>query len=276
MKIISFLFLIIVFTGCRTGNDIFYGTTGSRHGIKPYPSKEQWIDYINDISETGNYEPAILWIVGSYHDGGIKFNFPGKNISHKAVFFSDIDINEQYLEFFDKKNVKVFLYIEPGRGDLNTALRAMIQRYSHHKCIVGVAIDLEWYKTDSSNPFGSLIQSTEIEDILTKIKSFNAEYKLLLKHWDINKIEKYDNKDLLYLQSMEGIKSLEELIDRHKIWSRFFYPNSVGSEVGFVKDMLFWSHFDDPINDIPSILDKYTKEKSSFFWSETSLYEVVK
>lgn len=276
MRVISFIILLAALVSCRTGKDAYYGTTGSRHGITPYPSKEQWIEYLNELSRGNNNEPAILWVVGSYSNNGIKLNFPGQDSDDKGITFSDIDLNEQYLEYFDKNDINVFLYIEPGKGELNSILNAIIQKYSHHKCIIGIAIDLEWYNTDINNPFGTLLTATGTEQILSKIKSFNTQYKLVLKHWDINKIQKYDSEDVIYLQSMEGIKSLEELIDRHKIWSRFFYPNRVGLEVGFAKDMLFWSHFDNPIADIPSILDKYTKEKSSFFWSETSLYKIIK
>lgn len=275
MRFITCVILIILLVGCRTGSDLYYGTTGSRHGIKPYPSKEQWLNYINMISESSNNEPAILWVVGSYQSNGIKLNFPGSDDKSKKVYFSDIDLNEQYLDFFDKNNIRVFLLLEPGSADLKMAISAVLNKYSNHKSISGVCLDLEWYKIDSSNPFGLTHTVSDIENLLNHINEYNEKYKLILKHWDINKIEKYDNKNLIYLQSMEGIKSIEELIDRHKIWSRFYYPNSIGIEVGFIKDLKFWNSFKEPLKEIPLIMDKLTSEKSSFFWSESSLHQIM-
>lgn len=273
MKNILILFALL-FLGCRSSNFDSFGTTGSRYGIKPFPSKDKWVTILNNLTsdKRNKSDPTILWVVGSYSDSNIKLNFPGKNNRSYNILYSEIDLNRDYLNHFDKNDIDVYLLIEPGNSNLSEVIRSIVRRYSEHKSVKGICVDLEWFRVDKDNPFGAKADINTIKSILFHVKSVNKNYKLILKHWNIYNIDHFPSSDIMYLQSFEGIKSTEELTKRHQLWYRKFYPSSIGAEVGFDKDKSQWETIENPVVMLPNILNSTVPVESSFFWSESSLY----
>lgn len=274
MKAILILYVLLLF-GCKTNNQVYYGTTGSRYGISPFPSKDRWVEILRELNLDYDVKssPTILWVVGSYSEGSIKLSYPGANKDKFKIEFSEIDLNEEYFAYFDKKKINVFLMIEAGDSNIAEVIREVSDRYSAHSSIKGFCIDLEWYRVDDQNPFGRTIDSNYIKSILFHIKNVNPKYKLILKHWNINNIEHYDDNDIIYLQSLEGVRSIKELKNRHQLWYKKFYPSNIGIEIGFSKDLEFWKTIPNSKTRVPKMLNSNLDIKSSVFWSETSLYK---
>ncbi len=112
-------------------------------------------------------------------------------------------------------------------------------------------------------------------DELWNKKISESDKVLMLKHWDINKIDPFLNEDIIYLQSLEGILSSDDLKNRHTYWVRKFYPSGVGVELGFANDASFWKQYNDPINDLYEELKRSTPFNFSFYWNESTLLEVL-
>jgi uncharacterized protein YceK len=89
------------------------------------------------------------------------------------------DLAEPYLSQFDSEGLGVILSIQPVGADVNELISIILARYGHHKCIVGINIDLEWKTT--GNP---LHASNEERDAWTRtISGFNPQLKLFLTYF---------------------------------------------------------------------------------------------
>lgn len=270
MRLYTF-FIIIVFSflSCQTsGNDFFIGTTGSRYGINPFPNAELWVDYLKKLSSIDkDAQMSILWAVGTYKSDGMKLSYPGHDTPKNNIYYSDIDYNEDYLTYFDNNDIKVYLLIEPGIVSAADIINDILERYSSHKSVAGVCVDLEWYRGGNNNN----VYLKDIGRWLNTVLYFNDEYKLMVKHWNIKKIEPLLNESVVYIQSMQGITNIDELKRRHSLWVRKFYPCHVGLEVGFEKNIKLGGDFDVSINSIHNEIIELSAEKSSIYWNESTL-----
>lgn len=262
MKQLLLIISSLLIFSCTT-EQYYVGSTGARYGINPFPDKELWVKYIDKISTSVGKGPegSILWSVGSFTISGIKMNFPG--IDSADIKYDEIDYNKEYLAYFDNKKLSVVLLIEPNKSNVNLAIFAALEKYKENKSVIGICIDLEWYEDET-------ISSETISSWLQIIKSINKSYTLMIKHWNINRIEPFINNNVTYIQSMEGINNIEELKQRHLLWARTFYPCPIGIEVGFPNDN-FWFNYQNPIQYIYSEIDKESLYKSSIYWSESTL-----
>lgn len=271
-KRLLYISTVLLMFSCVSGfKDYYTGTTGSMYGITPFPSTEEWSEYLEVINKSSDKRSgeAILWLVGTYYREGVKFNFPG-DLASQNITFSNFDFNEKYLTYFNKNNIDVFLMIEPGSADIVELIRLVLEQYGKKNLITGVALDLEWYETEDKLP------ASVIEEVLNLMGSYNKNYSLLIKHWNINGFEKYDDERLIYIQSIEGLTNIPDINKRHKFWSRALYPNRVGVEVGFDSDREVWDPLTDPIGSYYSEFYQATGIKTSMFWNEQTLKEIIK
>lgn len=261
----------MMFSCVSSFEEYYTGTTGSMYGIRPFPSAEEWGEYIEIVNKRSDKKSgeAILWLVGTYYREGVKFNFPG-TLASQNITFSNFDFNEKYLTYFKKNNIDVFLMIEPGSADLVELTGLVLEQYGQKNQISGLAFDLEWYEREEK------LSSSDIEEILILMGSYNKKYSLIIKHWNINGFEKYDDERLVYMQSIEGLSDMLDINKRHKFWSRTLYPNRVGVEVGFDSDKEIWAPLEDPIGFYFQEFYQTTGIKTSMFWNEQTLKEIIK
>lgn len=93
--------------------------------------------------------------------------------------FSQIDKLEPYLEKFDAEGLKVILSIQPLKVDVTQIIEILLTLYGHHKCIIGVNVDLEWKETGIP-----MHVSNEERDIwLNEIRRHNSKLKLFLTYF---------------------------------------------------------------------------------------------
>ncbi len=63
----------------------------------------------------------------------------------------------------------------------------MLDRYGHHACVVGVGVDVEWYRS-VDKPEGQAVTDAEATAWLQAARSHGQHYRLFLKHWEIGKM----------------------------------------------------------------------------------------
>ena len=276
-KIILYSLVVFIFLGCQTSEGRYLGSTASRVDLDFFPDSDSWVSYIDTFSSSvGSGEKAVLWSIGEYSSDGIILSFPGNDNINKNIYFSDIDIDNKYISAFDKKGISTFLLIEPGCSDIPETIKYLLEYYSRHKSVVGVCIDLEWLSI-TGNDIGEVpVSKDSILRWLDILENYDSKYKLILKHWDASLIGRLDNDRVIYLESMEGISTEKEFMDRFSFWVKKFYPNKVGFEMGFKDDNLPW------ITDLNSIysfhrkIDTFTSYPSSLFWSDSTLFDIIK
>jgi hypothetical protein len=148
----------------------------------------------------------------------------------KGYIYSDDEKDqvEPYLDTFEKDGRKVILSIQPSGADVTDLMDIILSRYGHHKNIIGINVDMEWKLT--GNPHH--LNDQERDACLSKIHSYNPEYRLFLTNFKDYTYFPHDAKDLVILYDGQGSQN-DILKEYGKLASHF---SSVGLYTGYDED----------------------------------------
>ncbi len=182
-------------------------------------------DWSESAQEFGGENGVVDLVVTQAHANKLAYlPFPFEN---KGYIYSDgqTDKVEPYLDRFDEEGLKVILSIQPNGADVADLIDIVLSRYSHHKSVIGVNIDMEWKLTGNSNH-----ASNKERDLwLTKIQGYNPEYKLFLTNFEDHTYFPDDTKDLVILYDGEGNQN--EILKEYKDLASHY--TSVGIYTGY-------------------------------------------
>lgn len=252
---------------------LFAGFRYSSYGPKYNPGAEYWLSVGNKISSYfKNTKPQCIWIVGELSDEGTSLNFPVET-SSQLIQYSLVDQNEETFNLFDEEGVEVWLQVEPGNASVEELIHLILKRYSHHKCIIGVGVDVEWYKlTDKAD--GRAVTDQEANSWLSIAQSYNPNYQLFLKHWLVEKMPPTVREDILFIDDSQELGSLQNMTEEFKQWGKAFHPSKVGFQVGYESDKVWWGEFDNPSQTIGNSLVDEIQNMQTLFWVDFTVLEV--
>lgn len=253
------------------------GLRSSAYGISPFPTTEWWKNVTLDMSNRFTQSsPALVWILGYTTNNGCYLNFPKPNDgkSYPYIYFGKSDGNESYLNYFDQAGVKVWLQIEPGNADIITLIELVLNKYSHHPCIIGFGIDVEWYKTGSQYPEGKAVTDDEARLWVTKIKSYNSNYLLFTKHWLTNKMPPAYRDGIVFISDSQQFNSLKDMTDEFEVWAKTFAPAKVGFQYGYPDDKKWWGTLPNPPKTIGEEICKKCPNTSDLIWVDFTAYDI--
>lgn len=254
------------------------GLRSSTYGINPFPNSTWWFNASKDMSlRFEGSSPSVIWILGYTTNNGCYVAFPNPNptITYKNIFFSSSDKNEAYLNSFDSNGVKVWLQIEPGQADIPTLIDLIFKKYGHHKCIVGFGIDAEWYKENERPGWGVPITDLLAQQWEEKVKSFNPELKLFLKHWDRDWMPPNYRGQIVFISDSQGFGSMNDMINEFSsYWANYFKPSKVGFQFGYTNDKTWWSKLSNPPKTIGQEIISKTSNTTDLFWVDFSAYSI--
>jgi hypothetical protein len=248
---------------------IRYSEYGIRRtfGKNNYPSSAKTASLIEKMQ--GYYEDstgAIILIVGVMSgDDGCSLSFPtSSGYSDKYVKDSDEDDYKDLLTELEKRNVSVWLQVEPGNADLVKLAKEVMTHYKDYTCVKGFGIDVEWYRPAGTDGWGTKLSSSLADQVLAAVRDINEEYTVFVKHWDyrwlpsakegfiyvndsqnfLNLDEDIENKEI---DALVNTISISEASDAAKImqsdfsdWARHFAPCPVMFQIGYQKDKPIW------------------------------------
>jgi len=189
--LISFLllsfFIFVLYSVNETNNLV--GWRSSEYGYQQEQPPSYWVNVANEMSSKfPNSEPSGIWILGTKQDNEFCYlQFPNPGGTYDYINFSSQDENEEYLDAFDAAEIKVWLQVEPGNADVETLIDLVFNQYKHHSSVIGFGVDVEWLENTRSRN-GRAVTNAEAQAWLNKIKSYDSNYKLFLKHWETNKM----------------------------------------------------------------------------------------
>ena len=108
------------------------GVRASPYIIEPFPSESYWYDVGSQLSgKIENADIGCIWVVGvAGDDGKCYLNFPSDGFQYPEISFSDEDTTEAYLDYFDERDVSVWISVEPGNADVSSLISLILDRYS--------------------------------------------------------------------------------------------------------------------------------------------------
>lgn len=311
--IITFLLLAIL-SGCvavkpaetsKAVHDVRYsGLRSSSYGVEPFPYPAGWEHAFDEIqSFFPGSEACGIWIIGTIDTSNSNCNleFPrneGDIKEYEGIVFSSADKHEKYLSYFDKNNIKVFLQVESGRADMDELIDIILTRYGHHPSVIGFGVDLEWYDPMgyvgmNGETYFTALNTKTAESWDKRVKSYNPEYRLFLKHWihtqDI--MPQFTQSDIIYINDAQDFSAfsegdpygaMEAMADYFDNWAAHFrrdgYVRSVGYQIGYDSDRNFWQDIlgaPYPKKYAEKILERIPKEQEvSIFWVDFSMNDV--
>lgn len=253
---------------------LYVGFRASRYGITPFPDPTYWYAIGNDMSD--KFEGSRIsgiWVVGEAGDGrGCALNFPSSG-KYDHISFSNEDMNEEYLNYFDEKGISIFLQVEPGDANVSDLIKLVLDKYSRHPCVAGFGIDVEWYK-NKNQADGKQVSDEEASAWYSLIRSYNKYYTLFLKHWLKEKMPPTYREGIYFIDDSQGFSSLDEMTNEFITWGKRFPDNPVGFQIGYENDKVWWGNYKDPYSTIGHDLIKNINNIKGIYWVDFSIRDI--
>lgn len=240
-----------------------------------FPNDNYWVGVGKGMSgKFSNAVPSSIWIVSLYDiDGKTRLGFPYKSETNPQIVGSDFDMNESYLERFDREGFKIFLQVEPGSADVDTLMDIVLKRYGHHSCVIGFGVDIEWYQADK------FINGNKVTDETARqwevhLKNYNKDYILFLKHfWPEWMPPKYRG-NIVFIDDGQEFKSLADMKNNFKAWADSFPGSKVGFQYGYPTDENWWLYLNDPAKTIGDTLLVSIPNIAGLYWVDFSVTKI--
>jgi len=249
------------------------GFRWSVYGPKQDPGPEYWARVGREMAARfPGATPEAIWIVGKLKGRGTQLNFPADG-SDPLVAGSDTDGNEAALRLFDELGFRVWLQVEPGHASVETLFRLILARYGRHPCVVGVGVDVEWYRS-TDKPEGEPVSDALAAAWLAAARKHGPQYRLFLKHWEIGKLPQTLREGLLFVDDSQIFPGLDAMVAEFTKWGQAFAPAPVAFQFGYASDRPWWRTLDDPPSEIGRRILAATPNAAALFWVDFTALEV--
>ncbi len=217
--------------------------------------------------------PEAIWIVSRLKGRGTEMSFPVPPGGDPLITGMPEDISEPVLELFDKLGYGVWLQTEPGWAPVDKAFHVMLERYGHHKCVIGVGVDIEWHR--SNNPdLGDPVTDELARTWLEAARSHNPAYRMFLKHFRENVMPPTFRDGIVFVDDSQIFKSSDEMIEEFAKWGKNFAPSPVGFQYGYRTDKPWWGPMKDPVKEIGDRILAATPNTEMLIWVDFSVQDV--
>ncbi|MBN1983805.1 MAG: T9SS type A sorting domain-containing protein [Chitinivibrionales bacterium] len=271
MDIQSIMGQQVEWAGCRQS---VYGVSKQR------PTSTEWGYIGHNMAQCfPGAKPTLVWIVGTINTQGtceLEFASGGKTYPNVAFMpINGVD-HESSLTYFDQNNINVFLQVESGLADMNNLIEVIMDKFGKHSCVIGFGVDVEWYKAKSCNTPNSSgqIPDAEAESWDKKLKSYNPNLRMFMKHWETKVMPTTFRSDIIFLNDSQGFKSIDEFATQFAQWAQKFNQNAVAFQYGYDADGKWWKSLQKPPKAMgDAILQKLQnkEQKIGMFWVDFTL-----
>jgi lactoylglutathione lyase len=229
----------------------YVGLRRSSYGLRQQNRDDAfWLERTKSFAaQFPDSQPLILEIVSNYQDdGSTEIEFPkpaGYERPTEYMTFrrpSPLD-HERALAACDAAGVKVILQFEPGNADVGDCFKLARLAFGQHLCVVGLAIDAEWFRTSKSpDKTGVPISDAEAQGWMTEVQSFNPDWVLVLKHFEVSHLPGvYRHPHLWLLTDSQEFHSQQEWLAEMNQWATTFNGGPLGAQYGYPKDRNWWA-----------------------------------
>jgi hypothetical protein len=230
---------------------LYVGLRRSNYGLRKQNGGDAW--WLSRAKTFANNfpgaQPLILQIVSNYQDDGsteIEFKRPESYLgtTTNMTFRRGNKLNhERALTACDARGVKVILQFEPGSADVAACFELAHAAFGHHPCVIGLAIDAEWFRTkESKDQTGLPIPDADAQRWMEQVLRFNPSWLLVLKHFEAKHLpSKYRHPNLWLLTDSQEFASQTEWMTDMRDWGAAFKGSPLGAQYGYPKDQKWWA-----------------------------------
>ena len=249
---------------------------------KPFPSVNDFDTYASKMA--ANYpgsKGTFVWIVGVVEEKtwNCYLNFPVKNKQIAKVYGSNEDENAAFLNMASQKGYNVWLQVESGNADICELAWLILNRYKNFPCVKGFGVDVEWYKPEGTDGYGSQITDETAERLNKIAKMVNPSYTVFLKHWDTRWMPEAYRSDLIFVTDSQGLRSIDNYRRAMERWASSFSNNPVFLQIGYDSDEIrVWGKLDNPTKELGTYIsqDFIDKNPIGIIWVDFTLRRALK
>jgi peptidoglycan/xylan/chitin deacetylase (PgdA/CDA1 family) len=260
----------------RVSNKLGAGFRCSVYGTRYDPGPEYWARVGKEMSaKFPGSTPEAIWIVGRHTDRGIELPFAIGEVGDPLITGKDDpkDRTEKALTLFDELGFRIWLQVEPRFASVDKLLHLVLKKYGHHRSVIGVGIDVEWYK--STDPDAGEPVSDELANQWLGIaRSYNPKFRLFLKHWLVEKMPPTARDGILFVDDSQILPSLDAMVDEFAVWAKAFAPAPVAYQIGYPSDRPWWSKLKDPPKEIGERIINVAPNTEGIYWVDFSVLEM--
>lgn len=214
-------------------------------GKDSFPSETEMAGFATNMASC--YEGstgAYILIVGTMSgDDTCALAFPVSGNYDYIYGGSKNDRYESYLDECDKQGIDVWLQVEPGYADLVTLADLVMKQYSHHSCVKGFGIDVEWHKPIEGTDEGTKLSDSDAKKVLAKVRSYNPEYTVFVKHWMTRQLPS-NMEGFIYVNDSQQFGDMNEVVEDFSQWAAYYAPQPVMFQIGYNADKWIWNGTD--------------------------------
>ena len=109
---------------------------------------------------------------------------------------------------------------------------------------------------------------------LAAIRAHDPDYRLFLKHWEIDVMPPTERDGILFISDEQGFADLDAMVDSFTAWGEAFAPAQVGFQYGYSADRPWWLELDDPPRDIGHALLEAVPNTVGLYWVDFTVREI--
>jgi hypothetical protein len=250
------------------------GIRSSTYGRPDDPGPGYWARTGTEIAaKFPGAKPEAVWIVSRLKGRGTEMSFPVPPGGDPLITGMPEDISEPVLRLFDELGYRVWLQTEPGWAPVDQAFRVMLDRYGHHKCVIGVGVDVEWHRSNDPD-LGDPVTDEMARTWLAAARSHDPSYRMFLKHFREDVMPPTVRDGILFVDDSQIFTSLDHMADEFSKWGRTFAPAPVGFQYGYQTDKPWWGPMRDPVKEIGDRILAATPNTEMLIWVDFSVRDV--
>lgn len=201
-------------------------------------------DWSNAARKIGGQNGIVdLTVALATENGMVELPFPYQTSGY-LISVSSTDEVESYLHQFDSDGLKVILSIQPLKADVSQLIGIVLSRYSKHKSILGVNVDIEWKESGTPNH----VNNAERDAWLSETKTYNTSYRLFLTYFKDYTYFPEDQAELVVLFDGEADTQANLLTQYAELAKHF---SSVGIYTGYSSSTPPTASYDRIMNAVP-------------------------
>lgn len=267
ISILSFVFILSVAFSSVAQDTVYAGLRCSEYGLTPMPT--------------------TAWLGKTVKNMALRFEKPGRVVIPCVVWITstfDAATTNSYLTYFDNNGIKALLQSETYEGSVLDFITSDMTNFKSHPCVIGCGIDIEWYFPDENNGLGRKVTDNDAKTWRAKVKSYNPNYLLLLKHFFPGWEPPTERTGILFLDDSQQFPTFERFLNEtdpstkwnigYRFWSNSYKPSGIsGMQYGYddadggPSDKLWWIKLKDPQKEIgDSCLQVGGSNTKFLFW----------
>ena len=250
------------------------GIRSSTYGRPDDPGPGYWARTGTEIAaKFPGAKPEAIWIVSRLKGRGTEMSFPVPPGTDPLITGMSEDVSEPVLKLFDELGYRVWLQTEPGWAPIEEVFHVILERYGHHKCVVGVGVDVEWHR--SNNPdAGDPVTDEMAEAWLAEARSHDPSYRMFLKHFRQDVMPPAARDGILFVDDSQIFDSANAMIAEFAEWGKSFAPAPVGFQYGYRTDKPWWGPMKDPVKEIGDRILAAVPNTEMLIWVDFSIQDV--